>query len=87
MQQRTPRVQDPIVVTLQVCQRLAAQAKSLTQQSLRAITLDGITDGFARGSDTESMMRQIIAEYKGRQESPVVTLACGIDSLKFAGVA
>lgn len=87
MQQRTPRIQDPIILALHSCQLVAAQAKSLTQQALRAIAFDSVTDGFARGRNPESMMRQIVAEHEGRQEASIVALACGVDALKFAGGA
>ncbi len=87
LQQRPPRIQDPVILALHVIERLAAQAKRLTQEPLRAVTLDGVADGFARGRDTEAMMRQIVAEHKGRKVSPVVASPRSVNALKLAGVA
>lgn len=82
-QQGTPGVDHPIILQLRTHHGRLTVAKCLTKQPLGTVSLDGVSDGFARGRNAESMMLQAVRTDESSHQRAVVTLTVSVNSAKF----
>src|SRR6476660_5527659 len=82
-QNRCFRIQDPIVFPYQLGQQRFVCPERLSQQTLRAITLHCLAEGFLRSRHSEAMIQFLIFNNKRGDEYAFIPLAVPIDVLEF----
>ena len=81
-QQRTLRIEYPVVMRLHLLESGLAQTKRFPQQALHAIALDGAARDAPGSGDAKPMMPEFVAPKKNRHEAAIETPAFFIDRAK-----
>src|ERR1044071_6112391 len=77
IQQRSFRVQDPVIAALEILQFSLTAAKKFAQQSFRPVAIDRLANGLGRCRDTEAMLSPVVYSQKSGQQTAVISLPLG----------